>query len=285
MKKGNTILDQKFSLWFLSASVLVCAIALAMSEAIYNPDISVWLTHFGVEILRACVLVVNVQILATGGRGKYFIILILSLGATGVMGWAIYEAHAGENFSQMLVSQVLNGMILAAELALSFLLDGRSLRYSQLDEQHTQALLEIAGLRNELDSNRKGIEADREQIESDREVIELLYDEIAEHKEKLDSNKKKIESLTSVLKEQDILIEERATELEKFRKQRLAFRHLIEMKRGGVKLTANGVGAIICDNCYYPNFPGSNRVQEMECECCGEVARKQLTPTLSPETV
>ena len=162
--EARPVLSLKANLWLLGIAVLVCAIFLAFSELPKNfLDLNLMdrcraiARNAGVELLRAVVLIVNVQVLRVAGKNKYWIVLILSIISTIGVGTAIWYHHhtpeiPGYIQPDFWTSEVLNLLILAGELSLTFLIGGRGIDLEKMNRVISEMRGVIIGNEEKMNS-------------------------------------------------------------------------------------------------------------------------------------
>ena len=272
------ILSLKSNLWLLGIAVLLCAVFLAFSElpkdflelSLMDQMRSIF-RNVGVEILRAVVLVVNVQVLRVAGKKKYWIVLILSIVSTLGIGIAIWFHHGTIQTPAFWVSEVLNLLILAGELSLTFLIGGRGIDHEKMNRVIEKMKGVISGHEQEMNrviSEMKGNEQkmkgviSKHETEMDR-VVSEMKGIISRH------DTLHLESIPDILQR----FEHVYAELNRLGKQnKVCEANAKILKHPGLKITGLGAKAGVC-SCSRIIVADYNAQTEKECPSCKKIVK------------
>lgn len=217
--------------------------------------------HVGLELLRAAILTVNVQIMKVSGNQKYYVVLGLTILASIGIGISIYHNHLGKwEDPFMWASQVLNFLVFSGELSLSFLLAGQKVDYLKEYQEAQEAL-----------------ESDRQQIETLRLDLDSVRDDLGKDRHTLGEVSRLLGVSTEAIGDNRLFIDTLNQTLDKHRK---ALGELKAKDRLGKeqlraysdynKISIDGVKGGLCQNCNSISRAPSNKVQEWECAVCKE---------------
>lgn len=259
------IINPKRSFWILSGFTALAVMCLALAELPtewWTRHAIVIVTfisaHIGLELLRAAVLIVNVQILRSAGSQKYYIVLAMTIAATVGIAISIYHNHAG-NWSDpfMWTSQVLNFIVLSGELSLSFLLAGRKIDYPAAMAEMEETL---EGLRDELGADRETIELLSSEIETLRNTLGGVRKEIGKLRPDIESNSDAIGILSELVRD----VQKANREAKERDRQAEA---VVRIHSGYEKITIDGFKARAC-KCGTMTPAPSNKVMSWPCANC-----------------
>ena len=251
------IISPARNLLIISVVVFFGAFALALAPLVYGWNLEQAWENLAAELLRAGILIVNVQILALS-KGRYRLVIFLSLIATCVLGFQIYSQ--GLPLPRMLILQVLNGLIFTGELSLSFLLAGRSINYYN---EYTELRQGLDDLRQHLETLRPGLETLRPGLDGLRQGLDALRTALETLSIDLGSLRQENETLRLA---SDIALKQSDDN----RSALAIIRKALDVNRkalGGSKINIDGVKARLC-KCGAIVRAASNKIEETTCHNC-----------------
>ena len=253
---SKTAIGRRFSITLIVCFTLMAAFALAVWTLPEDANWKDWVGNLSIELLRASILIINVQILAQSKNSfKYILVIALSLiGAIGVASSIYWDfvfpgvPYAPMNpwiISDHWTQQTLSFFISAGEFSLSFLLSPDGSRYNDIVKD-----------RDELQSWRVYGEAVQVHIQNICAHVGVDYsaewdvdsqvNALEKSSTKVATGSERVAAISAVIAENSELI-------------------------ANNKVSINNVRPIVCDSCGRIHDARTNQRKEIKCSC-GNVA-------------
>lgn len=187
-------------------SVMLAAAALALAfipdnaTGVSLPVIKVWSMHFGLEILRIGVLLINIKVRAidtTKYKLYYWAVFAFAMLITFLVSRGVHAEYPipGDNEGQAWSLHALNLGLFAGEFAMSFVIGGQLL---SLIEANEKLLESEKNFQNEVESKGNAIEA-KKKAQAQRDAFKKELGELRGIRDKCEADTARLELLENSL--------------------------------------------------------------------------------------